>query len=59
MSIWEQFAIQQGIAALHTVIRRYGAKYLTADELAAGDVLLDALGELPERVHSASATVAK
>lgn len=51
MGFWEQFAISQGLASLHTIIRKYGAKYFTQDELAAFDIAIDALGELPQRVH--------
>ncbi len=52
MSFWEQFLISQALSALHTIIRRYGKVYLTNDELAAADVLIDALAELPERISA-------
>lgn len=55
MSLWESFAINQALAALHTIVRRYGAKYFTADELTAFDTSIDALAELPERIHTAPA----
>ncbi len=52
MSFWEQFAITTAVAALHTVIRVFGAKYFTPEELTATDVVLDALVDLPKRVHN-------
>jgi hypothetical protein len=38
MNFWEQFAISQGTAFLHVVIRKYAAKYFTEAELAATDI---------------------
>ncbi len=58
MSNWEQFALYQAIGVLHTLIRKYGAKYLTPAELAAGDTLADALGDLPQRIHDGGLTPA-
>lgn len=54
MNFWQQFAIQSATAALHTVIRQLGQKYLTKEELAAADIVLDGLADLPARVHGAS-----
>jgi hypothetical protein len=53
MNFWEQFAIMQGTSALHVVVRKYGAKYFTPEEMAAADVMLDALTQLPQRIHDA------
>lgn len=52
MNFWEQFAIMQAVAALHVVVRKYAGKYFTADELAAADVVLDALADLPSRISA-------
>ncbi len=52
MSIWEQFLISQAISGLHVVVRKYGKVYLTNEELAAADTLIDALAELPERISA-------
>jgi len=52
MSFFQQFALNSALAALHTVIRQFGAAYLTQEELAASDVLVDALAQLPERIHN-------
>ncbi len=51
MNFWEQFAIAQASIALSTVIHIYGAKYFTAEELAATDVLVRALADLPNRIN--------
>ena len=48
-----QFALATAVAALHTVIRKFG-KYLTPEELTAADLLIDALGEMPQRIDTAS-----
>lgn len=52
MNFWEQFALYQATAALHTVIRLFGAKYFTPEELAATDIVVDALASLPARIHN-------
>ena len=53
MNFWEQFAIAQASVALSTVIHIYGAKFFTAEELAATDVLVRALADLPNRINKA------
>ncbi len=50
MNFWEQFAILQASAALHAVVRKYAAKYFSPEELAAAEVVLDALTEIPARI---------
>lgn len=52
MNFWEQFAIIQAQAALSVLIRRYAGKYFTTTELAAADLILSALADLPQRIHS-------
>lgn len=55
LTFWQQFAIMQASSALHSLVRLYGAKYFTAEELAATDIVLDAVTSLPERIHADSA----
>lgn len=59
MDFWQQFAIQSAVAALHTVVRRFGQKYLTQEELTAADTVLDGLADLPARIHGTAPTPAK
>jgi len=54
MNFWQQFALMQASSALHAVIRLYGAKYFTPEELAASDMVLDAVTALPERIQTAA-----
>ena len=54
MNFWEQFAITQASAALHALVRKYSAKYFTPEEQAATDTVLDAIVDLPQRVHNAN-----
>lgn len=54
MNFWQQFAILQASAALHTLIRLFGQKYLTPEELAASDLVLDAITDLPQRIHNSN-----
>jgi hypothetical protein len=53
MSFWEQFLLAQASSAMHAVIARYAGKYFTPEELQATTIVLDALIQLPERIHSA------
>ncbi len=52
MSFFQQMMLSQATAALSATIRWYGAKYFTAPELGAADVVLAALADLPERIHT-------
>lgn len=52
MNFWQQLLIAQASAAIHAVVRMFGVKYFTPEELAAFDVVVDALVSLPERVHA-------
>jgi hypothetical protein len=58
MNFWQQFAITQASAGLHALIRLYGLKYFTPAELEASDIVLDAVTQLPERIHAAEAVQA-
>lgn len=49
MNFWEQFAIIQAQAALHTLIRKY-VKYFNSAEMQSLDVVIDALIDLPQRI---------
>lgn len=53
MNFWEQFLLNQASAALHAVVRKYAGKYFTPEELTASDTVLEALVDLPERIHKA------
>lgn len=50
MSFWEQFLLSQASSSLHTLVRKYSAKYFTPEEQTAVDVVLDAITALPERI---------
>lgn len=50
MNFWEQFALSQATAALHVVIRKYGTKYFSPEELTAVDTTVEALVDLPRRI---------
>lgn len=52
MGFWEQFAIMQAQAALHTIIRKYGKEYFSEEEQTALDITIDALIDLPARIHA-------
>lgn len=51
MPFWEQLALYQGLAALHTVIAKYTAKYYTPEETAILQQAADLMGSLPQRLH--------
>lgn len=55
MSFWQQFALAQLSVALHLILSRFGSKYLTEEEIAAADVLLNLVVTLPERIHPSAA----
>lgn len=59
MSFFEQFAILQASAALHALIRRYANKHFSEEEIAASDLVLDAIADLPRRIHDEQTSVAK
>lgn len=56
MNFWQSFALYQLSAALHMLVGYIGARYLKPDELAAVDVLLNAIVSLPQRVHPTAAS---
>lgn len=51
MSFWEQFAIMQATAALHVIVLRYATKYFTPAEQQALNLIIDAIIDLPARIH--------
>ena len=53
MNFWEQFLLSQASAALHAIVRKYAGKYFTPEENAGADLILDALVDLPNRIHNA------
>lgn len=51
MNFWQSFALYQLSAALHMLVGYIGARYLKPEEMAAVDVLLNAIVSLPQRLH--------
>jgi hypothetical protein len=53
MTFWQQILLSQASSALHAVFIAYGSKYFSADEQAATHAVIDALVDLPRRIHAA------
>ncbi len=51
MNFLQQFAISQAGFFLSQLIGWYGRKYFTSEELAATNTVINALMQLPQRIH--------
>jgi hypothetical protein len=52
MNFWQQILLSQASAALHAIFLAFGSKYFTTSEQAAVTTVIDALIDLPRRIHS-------
>lgn len=57
MNFWQQILLAQASAALHAIFLAFGSKYFTTAEQAAVNVVIDALIDLPRRIHAGPQTV--
>lgn len=51
MNFLQQMALSQAGFAMGQIVRWYGKKYFGKNELEAIDTVLNALSELPQRIH--------